>query len=85
MALQSVTRLGIYKILGPLGAGGLGEVHRARDTRLGRDVANKALPPDAVSNPDRLARIERGARTVAGLNHPNIVVHTSRKWTGRTE
>ena len=77
MALQTGRRLGTYEILGPLGAGGMGEVYRARDTRLGREIAIKVLPAEVASSPDRLARIEREARTVAGLNHPNIVVlHT---------
>ena len=73
MALSPKTRLGTYEILGPLGAGGMGEVYRARDLRLGRDVAVKVLPAEVASSPDRLARLEREARTVAGLNHPNIV------------
>src|SRR5512147_549161 len=73
MALSPGTRLGTYEIVAPLGAGGMGEVYRARDTRLGRDVAIKVLPADVASSPDRLARFEREARTVAGLNHPNIV------------
>ncbi len=67
------TRLGTYEIVGRLGAGGMGEVYRARDTRLGREVAIKILPQAVASSPDRLARFEREARTVAGLNHPNIV------------
>ncbi len=67
-------RLGSYEIIAPLGAGGMGEVYRARDTRLKRDVAIKVLPDDVASSPERLARFEREATTVAGLNHPNIVV-----------
>jgi serine/threonine protein kinase/tetratricopeptide (TPR) repeat protein len=73
MALAPGTRLGTYQISGPLGAGGMGEVYRARDTRLGREVAVKVLPEAVSQSPDRLARFEREARTVAGLNHPNIV------------
>src|SRR5512138_4031956 len=77
MPLSPKSRLGAYEILGPLGAGGMGEVYRARDTRLGREVAIKMLPGDVASSPDRLARFEREARAVAGLSHPNIVVlHT---------
>jgi eukaryotic-like serine/threonine-protein kinase len=74
MALMIGKRLGPYEISAPLGAGGMGEVYRARDTRLGRDVALKVLPDAVAHDPDRLARFEREARTVAGLNHPNIVV-----------
>ena len=74
MALSAGTRLGAYEVIGPLGAGGMGEVYRAKDTRLGRDVAIKMLPADVAAHPDRLARFEREARTVAGLNHPNIVM-----------
>ncbi|HET9252984.1 MAG TPA: protein kinase [Candidatus Eisenbacteria bacterium] len=73
MPLAPNTRLGTYEILGPLGTGGMGEVYRARDLRLGREVAVKVLPAEVASRPDRLARFEREARTVAGLNHPNIV------------
>jgi serine/threonine protein kinase/tetratricopeptide (TPR) repeat protein len=68
------TRLGPYEIVALLGAGGMGEVYRARDPRLGRDVALKVLPEALALSPDRLARFEREAKTVAGLNHPNIVV-----------
>ena len=74
MSLTSGSRLGAYEVLAPLGAGGMGEVWRARDTRLGRDVAIKVRPAAVATDADRLARFEREARTVAGLNHPNIVV-----------
>ena len=72
MALASGTRLGPYEILAPLGAGGMGEVYRAKDTRLGRDVAIKVLPQHLSTNPEVRARFEREARTASGLNHPNI-------------
>ena len=65
-------RIGVYLVLGPLGAGGMGEVYRARDTKLGRDVAIKILPAEFTSHPDRLARFEREARILAALNHPHI-------------
>ena len=65
-------RLGPYEIVTPLGAGGMGEVYRARDTRLGRDVAIKVLPEAFASDPDRLARFEREAQVLAALNHPHI-------------
>ncbi len=71
--LPPATRLGAYEIVRPLGAGGLGEVYRARDLRLGRDIALKLLPESLAGDPDRLVRFEREARIVAGLNHPNIV------------
>jgi serine/threonine-protein kinase len=66
------SRLGPYEIVAPLGAGGMGEVFRARDPRLGRDVAIKALPPSLAQDADRRARFEREARALASLNHPNI-------------
>src|SRR5947207_8643334 len=71
--LAASARLGPYEIVGPLGAGGMGEVYRARDLRLGRDIALKVLPESLARDTDHLARFEREARTVAGLNHPNIV------------
>jgi serine/threonine protein kinase len=66
-------RLGPYEILAPIGAGGMGEVYRARDTRLGRDVAVKVIAFDVSSDSDRLRRFEQEARAVAALNHPNIL------------
>jgi serine/threonine protein kinase len=66
------TRLATYEVIGPLGAGGMGEVYRARDTKLGRDVAIKVLPEGVSRDPDRLARFEREARVLASLNHANI-------------
>ena len=73
MALAAGDRLGAYEIRRLLGAGGMGEVYEAHDTRLGRPVAIKVLPEDLAADPGRLARLHREARTVAGLNHPNIV------------
>jgi Tol biopolymer transport system component len=72
MQLSPGTRLGSYEILSTIGAGGMGEVYRARDTRLNRDVAIKVLPDAFAADPDRLARFEREAQTLAALNHPNI-------------
>jgi eukaryotic-like serine/threonine-protein kinase len=73
MPLTSGTKLGPYEIHSPLGAGGMGEVYRARDSRLERDVAVKVLPGDFVADPDRRARFEREARAAGQLNHPNIL------------
>jgi Tol biopolymer transport system component len=72
MRLSPGTRLGPYEVVAPLGAGGMGEVYRARDTRLGRDVAIKVLPEHLSANPDIHARFEREAKTVSSLNHPHI-------------
>jgi eukaryotic-like serine/threonine-protein kinase len=72
LALASGTRLGPYQIVSALGAGGMGEVYRARDTKLARDVAIKVLPAVFVADPERVARFQREARTLASLNHPNI-------------
>ena len=74
MRLASGTRLGSYEILAPIGMGGMGEVYRARDTRLGREVALKVLSESLAQDSNRLAGFEREARMAAGLNHPNIVV-----------
>ncbi len=73
MPLLSGSRLGTYEIAGSLGAGGMGEVYRARDPRLGRDVAVKVLPDDLALDVERLARFEHEARILASLNHPNVV------------
>ena len=70
--LPAGTALGPYEILAPLGAGGMGEVYRARDTRLGRDVALKVLAPQLAAVPEVRTRFEREARTVSQLNHPHI-------------
>ena len=72
MTLAAGTRLGPYEIASPLGAGGMGEVYRARDTRLGRDVAIKVLPAHLSDSEEIRARFEREAKTVSSLNHPNI-------------
>ncbi len=74
MPLNPGTRLGAYEILGALGAGGMGEVYRARDPRLGRHVAIKLLPEAFAADPERLARFEREARLLAALNHPNVAI-----------
>ena len=73
MALLSGARVGPYEIVSPLGQGGMGEVYRARDSRLGRDVAVKVLPASLSTDPDRLRRFEQEARAAAALNHPNIL------------
>src|SRR5579864_5090952 len=72
MPLAPGSHLGPYEILAPLGAGGMGEVYRARDTKLDREVAIKVLPEAVAQNPERLARFEREAKVLASLNHPNI-------------
>src|SRR3989454_6251575 len=72
MTLAVGSRLGPHEIVAPLGAGGMGEVYRARDTELGRDVAIKVLPELFASDAERLARFTREAQTLASLNHPNI-------------
>jgi serine/threonine protein kinase len=72
MALSPGTRIGAYEVTGLIGAGGMGEVYRARDSRLQRDVAVKVLPDLFASDPERLARLEREAQVLASLTHPNI-------------
>jgi eukaryotic-like serine/threonine-protein kinase len=73
MGLSASTRLGPYEILAPLGAGGMGEVYRARDERLDREVAIKVLPSSYSADPDRLRRFEQEARAAGRLNHPNVL------------
>src|SRR3954451_683709 len=74
MPLTPGTRLGPYEILAPIGAGGMGEVYKARDTRLDRTVAVKVLPPDLQASPERRQRFEREARAISSLQHPHICV-----------
>src|SRR6266581_2366892 len=73
MALTSGTRLGSYEVVTQIGAGGMGEVYRARDSKLGRDVAIKVLPASLSENTDRLDRFEQEAQAAGALNHPNIL------------
>src|SRR3954462_8975691 len=72
MALAIGAVIGSYEIIAPIGAGGMGEVYRARDTKLKRDVAIKILPDSFANDPDRLARFQREAEVLASLNHPHI-------------
>ena len=72
LALPAGTRLGVYEIIAPIGEGGMGQVYRARDTKLNRDVAIKILPDAFAHDADRLARFQREAKSLASLNHPNI-------------
>ena len=83
MAFTPGTKLGIYEIQSPLGAGGMGEVYRATDTKLGRDVALKVLPAEMAQDPERLGRFRREAKTLAQLDHPNIVtIYSVEEWDG---
>jgi serine/threonine protein kinase len=79
MTLSAGTRLGPYEIVAPIGAGGMGEVYRARDRKLDRDVAIKVLPQSLAADPKSRARFEREAKAVAALSHPNITI------SGRTK
>jgi serine/threonine protein kinase len=72
MSIAIGTRLGVYEVIAPIGAGGMGEVYRARDTRLKREVALKILAESFANDPGRLARFQREAEVLASLNHPNI-------------
>jgi eukaryotic-like serine/threonine-protein kinase len=72
LPLTPGTRLGVYEVTAQIGEGGMGQVYRARDTKLNRDVALKVLPDSFANDPDRLARFTREAQTLASLNHPNI-------------
>jgi eukaryotic-like serine/threonine-protein kinase len=84
MPIQSGTHLGPYEILSAIGAGGMGEVYEARDTKLGRSITIKVLPPTFVDNAERVARFQREARMLASLNHPNIAtIHGFEESGGR--
>src|SRR5262245_27661431 len=83
MPLGPGARLGPYEVVSAIGAGGMGEVYRARDTRLGRQVAIKVLPDSFADDPDRLARYEREAQLLASLNHPNIATIHGLEEAGR--
>ena len=72
MVLTSGAKIGPYEVLSPLGVGGMGEVYRARDTKLNREVALKVLPQAVASDAERMARFQREAQVLASLNHPNI-------------
>ena len=84
MPLSPGTRLGVYDVIAQIGQGGMGEVYRARDTKLNRDVALKVLPDAFASDPDRLARFEREAKVLASLNHPNIGANYGLETSGNT-
>ena len=85
MALEAGTRLGSHEIVGLLGAGGMGEVYRAHDTKLNRQVAIKVLPDTYASDPERVARFHREAQAVAALNHPNIAAIYELSESGETK
>jgi len=83
MPIGAGTRIGSYEVISAIGAGGMGEVYRAVDTNLGRQVAIKVLPEVLANDPERVARFEREAKTLASLNHPNIaIIHGREKSQG---
>src|SRR5713226_5301874 len=84
MALANGTKLGSYEIIAQIGAGGMGEVYQAHDTKLGRDVAIKVLPEACAHDPDRLSRFQREAKMLAALNHPNIAAIYGLEQSGGT-
>src|SRR5580693_10046327 len=84
MTLASRTKLGSYEITGAIGSGGMGEVYRAHDTKLGRDVAIKVLPEAFAHDADRLSRFQREAKMLASLNHPNIATIHGLEQSGGT-
>src|SRR5687768_3251374 len=84
MSLASGTRLGPYEVVAPLGAGGMGEVYRATDTNLSRQVAIKVLPEALAADAERLARFDREAKTLAALNHPHIAAIYGLERAGNT-
>ena len=84
MALASGTRLGFYEVLAQIGAGGMGEVYQAHDTKLGRDVAIKVLPEAFAHDAERLSRFQREAKMLASLNHPNIATIHGLEQSGGT-
>jgi serine/threonine protein kinase len=85
MTLTAGTKLGPYEILSPLGAGGMGEVYRARDGKLNRDVAIKVLPEAVAEDAERLARFQREAQVLAALNHPHIAAIYGLEKSGNVE
>jgi eukaryotic-like serine/threonine-protein kinase len=83
MTISAGTHLGSYEVVAPIGAGGMGEVYQAHDTKLGRDVAIKVLPEAFAHDPERLARFQREAKMLAALNHPNIATIYGLEQSGR--
>src|ERR1700682_6494540 len=84
MTIAVGTKLGSYEVLAPIGAGGMGEVYQAHDTKLGRDVAIKVLPEAFAHDPERLSRFQREAKMLASLNHPNIATIHGLEQSGGT-
>ena len=84
MSIPSGFKLGSYEVVAPIGAGGMGEVYQAHDTKLGRDVAIKVLPEAFAHDPERLSRFQREAKMLAALNHPNIATIHGLEQSGGT-